>query len=352
MEVLITGAAGFIGRALVARLRAGADAVRCARAARSARSRLVLCDVGPAPRRRRRRPCAGDGRRRRARIDWRHRQRRRPRTSSATLAERRYGLRLPSRRRRQRRRRGRFRSRHCASTSTAPATSSRRWRTARRQAASWRRPPAADGRCGWCMPARSPSTACRSPARIDDDDPALADALLRRAEARERAADQRHVPARLRRRPQPAAERRGGAPAAAQRRAVRLQQRPHPRAAGRPAGGLAGLAGRHHLAAVDRTRPSTTCCMRWRSTRPPGRAAGGPAAGAGLPDRRDRRCRSPQVAGPASARRLVSYRPDDRVEPMFGRWPRALHRHPRTPSSASAADDGSALDRFAAWRPP
>jgi hypothetical protein len=28
-----------------------------------------------------------------------------------------------------------------------------------------------------------------------------------------------------------------------------------------------------------------------------------------------------QVAG-ADARRLVSYRPDERIEPMFGRWPK------------------------------
>ena len=46
MEVLITGAGGFIGRALVARLRAGAT-VRDAQGRLVRPQRLVLCDVEP-----------------------------------------------------------------------------------------------------------------------------------------------------------------------------------------------------------------------------------------------------------------------------------------------------------------
>ena len=156
-------------------------------------------------------------------------------------------LRLPSRRRRERRRRGRLRSGPAGQPRRNPPPSRCLPADGRRHAC---RPTAA--RCGWSMPVPSPSTAprCRphrrrapSPGRRSPTGPRSWPCELLIGDLSRRGP---------RRRPQPSPERRGGAAAAAERRPVGLQQRPDPGDAGRQAGDVAGLAGRHHLAAVDR----------------------------------------------------------------------------------------------------
>ncbi len=229
MRVLVTGAAGFIGRALVDALAAQPQTS----AASAQNPSFVLTD-------RVERPsgsppgaswCRGE-------ID--------DPALHRPVVRRTGRRRLPPRRRRQRRGRGGLRARQARE----PRCDDRAARTLPR--AGRRRRPGRPRRLRQLD--RGVRDAAAGPHRRCDA--ARTDPELRRPQARLRAADRRLHAARLRRRPRAAAVGRRRAAAARERRAVGLQQRSDPRAARRT---------RLRLSGVDPTRRSGSSRSATRS---------------------------------------------------------------------------------------
>ena len=128
-----------------------------------------------------------------------------------------------------------------------------------------RRTPTATAR-GWCSPRRSRCSARRCPTPIPEDFAALPLTSYGTQKAIDELLLADYTPARLRRRHRhPAADHLHPARGAEQGRVGVLLEHPA-RAAGRPGGGAAGARDRAALARLARARRSGSCCARRRST--------------------------------------------------------------------------------------